>query len=212
MDDLNRAQRYVLIGDGGLAKEVADLIAAIGGVVVGRVVEDAYLQPSSLPGVGSIADLPDIDCDGVVLAFGDAAARCRIYVELSGRYEMPSLVHPTACVSGSATIGAGVLIMQNAVVSADAVVGDAALLNVGCYVAHDCHVGRGTHIGPGVQLGGRSSVGDMVLCGTSCTVLPDVSVGDRATCGAGAVVTRDVPPDITVVGVPAASIRRGSQA
>lgn len=211
MDDSNSIQRYVLIGDGGFSKEVADLVSAIGGVVVAKVVEDEYLQVASVMGATSISDLPDIDCDGVVLAFGDTEARGRIHHELAGRYEVASLVHPTACVSGSATIGAGVLIMQNAVVNADAFVGDAALLNVGCCVAHDCRVGRGAHIGPGVQLGGRSSVGDMAFCGMSCTVLPDVSVGNRAVCGAGAVVTRDVSPDTTVVGVPAVEIRRGRQ-
>jgi acetyltransferase-like isoleucine patch superfamily enzyme/dTDP-4-dehydrorhamnose 3,5-epimerase-like enzyme len=39
--------------------------------------------------------------------------------------------------------------------------------------------------------------------GANATILPGVSVGERAMVGAGAVVTRNVPPDVIVVGNPA---------
>ncbi len=39
--------------------------------------------------------------------------------------------------------------------------------------------------------------------GANATILPGVNVGERAMVGAGAVVTRDVPPDVVVVGNPA---------
>lgn len=50
------------------------------------------------------------------------------------------------------------------------------------------------------------SVGRDVWLAAKCTVLAGVSVGDGATVGAGAVVTRDVPPGRTAVGVPARSL------
>ena len=39
--------------------------------------------------------------------------------------------------------------------------------------------------------------------GTSATILCGVTIGENATVGAGSVVTKDVPPNTTVVGVPA---------
>lgn len=46
--------------------------------------------------------------------------------------------------------------------------------------------------------------------GTSATILCGVTIGERALVGAGSVVTRDVPPDATVVGNPARIVRSAS--
>lgn len=47
------------------------------------------------------------------------------------------------------------------------------------------------------------TIGDGVWIGTRVIILPGVSIGDNAIVGAGAVVTKDVPPNAVVVGVPA---------
>jgi acetyltransferase-like isoleucine patch superfamily enzyme len=37
--------------------------------------------------------------------------------------------------------------------------------------------------------------------------MPNITIGERAIVGAGAVVTKDVPPDTVVAGVPAKVIK-----
>lgn len=44
--------------------------------------------------------------------------------------------------------------------------------------------------------------------GAGVTVLPGVTIGDNSIVGAGSVVTKDVPPNTIVAGVPAKVIRR----
>lgn len=44
--------------------------------------------------------------------------------------------------------------------------------------------------------------------GSSATLLCGITIGENAIVGAGSVVTRDVPPNCTVVGVPAKVIKK----
>ena len=44
--------------------------------------------------------------------------------------------------------------------------------------------------------------------GTSSTILCGVTIGENAIIGAGSVVTKDVPPDAIVAGVPARVVRK----
>ncbi|MHB8104695.1 MAG: DapH/DapD/GlmU-related protein, partial [Dehalococcoidales bacterium] len=49
--------------------------------------------------------------------------------------------------------------------------------------------------GPTVKEGAR--------IGANATILPGVVIGEKAIVGSGAVVTKDVPPGVTVIGNPA---------
>lgn len=48
---------------------------------------------------------------------------------------------------------------------------------------------------------------DRVWIGTAATVMPGVTVGENSIIAAGAVVTKDVPPNCVVAGVPAKIIK-----
>lgn len=50
-------------------------------------------------------------------------------------------------------------------------------------------------------------IGNRVWVGIAATIMPGVTVGDNAIIAAGAVVTKDVPPNCIVAGVPAKKIK-----
>jgi len=57
----------------------------------------------------------------------------------------------------------------------------------------------------------RSAVQDGATIGSGAVILGGVTVGAGALVGAGAVVARDVPPGVTVAGVPAAALARATR-
>jgi len=51
-----------------------------------------------------------------------------------------------------------------------------------------------------------TQIGDYTFIGTNAVILKGVTIGHHCVIGAGAVVTRDIPPNTTVMGVPARPI------
>ena len=52
------------------------------------------------------------------------------------------------------------------------------------------------------------TIGDNVWLGGGAVVLAGVTIGDNSVVGAGAVVTKDVPPNVVVVGSPARVVKQ----
>jgi acetyltransferase-like isoleucine patch superfamily enzyme len=89
---------------------------------------------------------------------------------------------------GGITIGEGALIGHNVVL---------ATLN------HDIDPRKRSTMHPAPIV-----IGKNVWIGANATVVPGVTVGDGAVIAAGAVVTKDVPPNVIVGGVPAKVIKQ----
>ena len=85
-----------------------------------------------------------------VAAFGNS--HMRLYWTdrlLEAGYAVPAIVHPSAVVSPSATLGPGCFVMQRAVINTHTRVERAALINSGAVVDHDSVVEPGAHVGLG---------------------------------------------------------------
>ncbi|WP_414689900.1 acyltransferase [Nocardioides sp.] len=83
---------------------------------------------------------------------------------------------------------------------------DAVTIGSDCVFADDAFVASSDHERgnpAGITGTGPITIGDKVFVGQRAVVLGGVTIGDRATIAAHAVVTRDVPADATVAGVPA---------
>lgn len=202
-----------VIGDGGQAREIAELVRTVGRDVSGR-----SLDLQQLLGIDEEASFwtalgvqgPAAAPIGLVLGLGFPAPRLAAYERLVDRAILPVVVHPNAVVSDSTVLAPGVVVSAGCVVTTDVSVGAGSLLNPRSGIGHDTVVGRCCVVNPGANLSGMVRVGDGVLVGSGATVLQGLTVGRGARIGAGAVVTTDVASGVTVVGVPARPVRASS--
>ncbi len=82
---------------------------------------------------------------------------------------------------------------------------------MGVVIGETAIVGNDVTLYQGVTLGGTGKIGgkrhptlrDNVFVGNTANILGNITIGENSRVGAGSVVLRDVPPDSTVVGVPA---------
>ena len=101
------------------------------------------------------------------------------------------------------TIGTGCNIMTGTVITNDVTIGSGVLINLNCTVGHDSVIGDFVEISPGVHVSGNCAIGKYSNIGTNATILPKITIGENVIIGAGSVVTKDVPANSLVVGVPA---------
>ncbi len=207
---------FVLIGAGGHAKVLLDLIELIGGKVLFVTDRNSRWHGHQI-GSTQIRGFDDLIYDlnpanvrliNAVGSIGPPVSRRAVYQRFSEQgYIFQTLIHPSAVVSSAAQIEAGAQIMAGAVVQTGSRVHANALVNTRASVDHDCVIGPHAHVGPGVTLSGDVHVGETAHVGTGATVIQGIRIGREAMIGAGAVVIRNVAENQCVVGVPAKQLR-----
>ena len=142
----------------------------------------------------------------IIIGIGDCKIRgelSRLVIKNGGH--LAKSIHPTAIIRSNVEIGDGTVIMPYAIVGPNTKVGKYCIINNAAIVSHDCILGNGVNVADGATF--ESEVGDEAFIGLRAVTIPKIKIGARAIVGAGSVVTKDVPPDTTVAGVPAKIIR-----
>jgi sugar O-acyltransferase (sialic acid O-acetyltransferase NeuD family) len=209
-------QDLVILGAGGLAREVAWLVEEINRAaptwnLLGYVDKDADR-------VGAVVGRHTIVCSEVELAHRELAVAIGIGTpailrKVSGRFagypnlSFPNLIHPTVLVdTASLQLGRGNLIAARNTLTVNVRLGSFNVLNLNCTVGHDVVIGDCCVINPGAHLSGGDTIGSECLIGAGATILEGLTIGDRVIVGAGSVVIKNVKGPGTVMGVPARAI------
>ena len=159
----------------------------------------------------TLAEIARAQRPAFVVAVGDPALREDLVhaAESAGLPVAPPLVHPSVQYDEDhVTLGPGTVICAGSILTTDIAVARHVQINLDCTVGHDVSLGDYATLAPGVHVSGKVAIGRGAYLGTGAVTVDGdydqpLVIGDRAVVGAGAVVTRDVPPATTVVGVPA---------
>jgi len=206
--------QVVGLGAGGHAKVVIEILQINGEYeVIGLLDPNSSLWKTKVLGVPVLGDdnlIPELYDQGLRYAFiglgtvGNSRPRRQLYQKArQHKLEIARAVHPQAWISPSAQVGYGPTIMAGAAINADVRLGDNVIVNTGAIVEHDCIIKDHVHIATGAHLAGAVHVGEGAHIGLGASVLQGVQIGNNAIVGSGAVVVKNVPDDVTVVGIPA---------
>ncbi len=203
-------EKIILIGAGGHSKSVADAIDRTKYQLCGFLDENKTGTHMGLPIFGAdIRSIPDYQTYKYFVAIGDVNCRKLWFQKVRAMgLELINIIDTSAIISGSARIGIGNFIGKMVIINADAVIGDNNVINTRALVEHECRVGSHNHLSTNSVINGNVVVEDSVFLGSSSVCNGQLTIGHDAVIGSGSVVIADVPPMVTVVGVPARIIKR----
>ncbi|MDH5394510.1 MAG: acetyltransferase [Gammaproteobacteria bacterium] len=201
-------KRLAILGASGHGKVVAECAQAAGWNEI--VFYDDAWPECKLNGIWNVVGNTDTlfneisDYDGVIVGIGNNIARLEKQNELSNKGALlVSVIHPSAVISQSVSMGLGSVVMPMAVINIDSELGRCCIINTAATIDHDCRLGDGVHVSPGANIAGGVVVGNCSWIGIGASVRQLVTIGDSAVIGAGATVVTDIDAHRTVVGIPA---------
>lgn len=203
-----------IFGASGFSREVADICLEIGYEQI------TYLdyQPTENTYFGfPLVDEKEAErlaAEGYHFAIGvgDNALRKKIYSKFSG-LNFVNLIHPSASFGykqqAALAEQKGNIVTAGVRMTNNIKCGDFGIYNLNCTIGHDCVIEDYVNIAPGATVSGNVHLSEGVYIGTGASIIQGKSIeeklviGSNSTVGAGSVVTKNVPENVIVKGVPA---------
>lgn len=201
----------VIIGAGGLAREVYDLAkVCYANDANFKIKGFLSIEPTNIEDLGypkilsSSKDYNIEDGDVFFCAIGEVSIRKKAVqniVEKGGKFI--NLIHPTAIISPSVKLGVGVGIKAYCVISSDVKIGDFTYLQSSVIMGHDVKIGDFCQINSFAFFAGYSEIKNGVTVNAGAKLIQNVMVEEDAVVGMGSVVLTKVKKGTTVFGIPA---------
>ena len=205
-------ENIIIIGSGGHAKVVIDIIEAENKYKIEAVVCDFAEKGTEILGykiIGGLDMLNELPHFGII-AVGDNYFREQYAQKIKNifpDFEFITVIHPSAVVSRHARIVAGTIFQANAVIKSDTIIGEHNIINSNVSIGHDIMTSDFVTVGPGALIGGYTTIGRGSAVNMGCCIRDRVKIGEYSIIGMGAVVTKDVPPYVVAYGNPAEVVR-----
>lgn len=199
-----------IFGHSDYAIRTADYLSEFGDdELAGFVVDNPHASEmsSNVVSTQQFLDRADPTVDRLLSCIGYRSMRNRKSVfdrlRAESKVEFTSLVHPSAYVHSSVSIGENCLVMPGAVVESHARLGDGVTVWSNATVCHDVAVGDHAFLAAGCTVGGGSTVGEASFLGFGSTVVQGLEVPPETLLGANSLLLQCDTAHGQYLGVPA---------
>jgi UDP-perosamine 4-acetyltransferase len=210
-------KKAIIIGDGGHAKVIIDIIHEIGNIeIIGITSNMNYELNHRFCGyriLGKDDIFKNIDKNiYAVMGIGgyrDNTLRKRVFEYVKGlNITFLNIIHPSAVVSKSVKMGEGVVVFPGVVLNTEVIVGDDTIIATGATVDHESFIGNHVLISAGVTIGANCEISNSTLVALGAKVISGLRIGENSLIAAGAVVVKDIQNNSKVFGIPAKPVMK----
>lgn len=204
------SKKVVIIGAGGHAKVIADIIIKSGDEVVGFLddnIEKDTIVIDNYKVIGKTEDCLKLKEDKelyFIIAIGNNFTRKDIAEKYNLNYY--TAIHPTAIIAMQVQIEKGTVIMANTCINPNTKIGKHCIINTGAIVEHDNIIDDYVHISPNATLCGTVTIGEGIHIGAGSVIKNNVTITNDCIIGAGGVVVKNIEESGIYVGVPVSKI------
>ncbi len=189
--------KIALIGGGGLAKEIIEVILMNGDELYGIFAKESNLP---YPYLGYLNELLEhkLKFNGVILAIGAVNQegmknRENIISFLKeNNINLISVISPLSIISQSALIGKGVYIGHGCIISCDVQIEDNVLINHNAIIGHDVEMNENVSIAPQVFIGGEVEIEKNVMIGAAATIRQGIKIRENSIIGMRSIVIKNL--------------------
>lgn len=202
----------IIIGNGGHASVLTETLLAQDEKIIGFTALNEEENSFNLRYLGQDDIVlqynpKEIDLVLGIGMVGPNSLRTKIYQHFTQLgYSFKSVIHQTAIIASSVTLGEGVQMMAGTIAQTNVKIADNTIINTGAQIDHDCMIREHIHIAPGAVLSGAVTIGEGTHIGTGVTVIQNITIGKGCLIGAGAVVLKNIEDNKTAYGVPAKEV------
>ena len=205
----------VIMGSGGLAKEVAFLIEEVNKKeevwnFLGFIDKDEKkigLSNGKFPIVNTDSWVIGNN-DNINVAFGIGDPEkfrklAKLFIQ-NKNLQFPNLIHPSISADWDRIeMGRGNIIRSGCSITTDIKIGSFNFINLHCIIGHDVSIGNYNLLNPRVIVSGHVTIGDTNLFGSGSKIIQSVNICSNCRISIGSVVMNDIMKKGTYFGMPA---------
>lgn len=208
-------EKVILIGGGGHAKIVVDIIKKSGlyeieAIIVNNISDcDNTWNYPVFEGDEKFIEFKQKGIEKAVIGIGgykNNDNRKRIFENLKNLgLSVCNVIDPSAIISESVIFGEGNVIFPGVILNAGVRIGNNVIVATGSTIDHETILEDNVLISAGVTIGAYSIIKDSALVALGAKIISGIEIGPNSLIAAGAVVVNNIKANEKVFGIPAKS-------
>lgn len=199
-------KNVVIIGAGGHAKVIADIITKSNDNVIGFLDDNLDIQNKTIylnkTVLGTTKDIDKYKEYYFIIGIGNNNIRENI----ANNHDLKwyTAIHPNAIIANEVSIEEGSVVMAGSIINTGTKIGKHCIINTKSSLDHDNIIENYVHISPGATLAGTVHIKEKTWICAGATIINNITIAKNNIIGAGSVVIKDINEENgTYVGVPA---------